>query len=131
MEQNAGGLELWNEYPLDRSWRGLGHEMLLEMAAQSLHTAYRGETQICAFFPNDPIKLPILLIESGRKIESQRGSSAVGIWLPMKVLSQIARMVSSWQLTDMSGSRIPSDLSSELPVGYSVTFPSPPRLSPV
>lgn len=87
--------------------------------------------KICTFFPNDPIKLPILLTESGRKIESQRGSSAVGIWLPMKVLSQIARMVSSWQLTDMWGSRIPSDLSSELPVGYSVTLPSPSRLSPV
>lgn len=112
VEQNAGGLELWNEKPLNRCWRRLGHEMLLEMAAQSLHTAHRGETQICTFFPNDPIKSPNLLIESGRKIESQRASSGVGIWLPMKALSQTVRMVSSRQLTDMWGSRVPADLSS-------------------
>ena len=104
--------------------------MLLEMAAQSLYTAHRGETQICTFFPNDPIKSPILLVESGRKIESQRASSGVGAWLPMKVLSQTARMVSSWPLTDMWGSRAPADLSSGLPVGYPVTFPSPSRFSP-
>lgn len=130
VEQNAGGLELWNEKPLNRCWRRLGHEMLLEMAAQSLHTAHRGETQICTFFPNDPIKSPILLIESGRKIQSQRASSGVGIWLPMKALSQTVQMVSSRQLTDMWGSRVPADLSSGLPVGYPVTFPSPSRLSP-
>ena len=84
------------------------------------------------FSPSKPIKSPILLIESGRKIESQRQNSCgVGVWLPMKVLSQTARMVSSWQLIGMCSSRIPSDLCSGLPVGYSVTFPSSSMLSSV
>lgn len=74
VEQNAGGLELWNEKPLNR-YLGGGWAMrcCLRWLLKS-HTAHRDKTQICTFFPNDPIKSPILLSrirQEDRKPEGQ------------------------------------------------------------
>lgn len=45
--------EIWDsaESPLNSCWRGMGRVMLLEMVAQSLKAADRGETVKFVLFP--------------------------------------------------------------------------------